>query len=172
MHQVAHVPVNLEILCALWQDDAAAVRQESKGGSLLGLYRKLTEYIWKRYADSRKAIGLAPADARGCFHDARGNCLAWPEAGAGTDQWRDSQRSNRGILQRRGIAQESGLLLAAVGRQYQFPHLTFQEYFAGKKLAEDLLSQEEKRRAKAVEFLGAHKYQRQYGMTLSFLAGE
>ena len=55
------------------------------------------------------------------------------------------------------------------GKFYQFPHITFQEYFAGRWLARLFL---EEKRNKVKEWLDAHKYEPQYGRTLSFLAGE
>ena len=61
------------------------------------------------------------------------------------------------------------------GRQrgfYEFPHLTFQEYFAGRALGQQFLSKEEDEREEANNFLSEHKYESQYGRTLTFMAGE
>ena len=73
---------------------------------------------------------------------------------------------------REAMLRESGLLQAAGLDQYQFPHLTFQEYFAGCTLAGKFLSRYEDEQEEASEFLSEHKYAPQYGRTLSFMAGE
>lgn len=56
------------------------------------------------------------------------------------------------------------------GKFYQFPHLTFQEYFVGRWLARKF-SEEGVGQKKVREFLTNHKYDPQYTRTLSFLAG-
>ena len=73
----------------------------------------------------------------------------------------------------KAMLKDSGFLLfQSVGSQYQFPHLTFQEYFAGRWLAKQLLSSDGKVRKKGEKFLTKHQYGPQYGQMLSFLAGE
>ena len=53
---IAHVPVNLQILCALWQYDSSRVDREEleQGSSLTDLYGRFTRYIWKRYVKEEK----------------------------------------------------------------------------------------------------------------------
>ena len=73
----------------------------------------------------------------------------------------------------KAMLKDSGfLLLEEVEKQYQFPHLTFQEYFAGRALARQLFSSKAKVRKEAEKFLSKHQYAPQYGRMLSFLAGE
>ena len=50
IRSIAHIPVNLQILCALWKDQGYGVREELKQGSLPGLYRLFAEFTWQRYA--------------------------------------------------------------------------------------------------------------------------
>jgi hypothetical protein len=49
--EMAHVPVNLAILCFLWRDKISQVDVLGAVGlgSLPGLYRQLTEEVWERY---------------------------------------------------------------------------------------------------------------------------
>ena len=54
---------------------------------------------------------------------------------------------------------------------YKFPHLTFQEYFAGRTLASQLFSKDAKEQERAVKFLFEHQYEGQYARPLSFMAG-
>ena len=51
---ISHVPVNLEILCALWRKDQKGVREATMQGSLPGLYRRLTAYMWERFLEKYK----------------------------------------------------------------------------------------------------------------------
>ncbi|MCG8341055.1 MAG: HEAT repeat domain-containing protein, partial [Cytophagales bacterium] len=174
---VAHVPVNLQILCALWQDDGAGVREEIMRGSLPGLYGKLTRYIWKRYEARHKEQGLQNKDREALFDTLGKIALRALHRG----EVLISQGLVEKVLEEEScveedsrvskMLQESGLL-QSVGSQYQFPHLTFQEYFAGRLLARQLLSSEAKVREKGEKFFCKHKYAPQYGRTLSFLAGE
>ena len=46
---IAHVPVNLEMLCFLWRDSQDSVREAVGRGSMPGLYRQLAEYTWERH---------------------------------------------------------------------------------------------------------------------------
>jgi hypothetical protein len=50
---LAQVPVNLHILCALWEEKPEAL-QKTLGGNLTGLYEAFTRYIWERYAEKYK----------------------------------------------------------------------------------------------------------------------
>ncbi|MCG8339957.1 MAG: NACHT domain-containing protein, partial [Cytophagales bacterium] len=170
---VAHVPVNLHILCALWQNDVGGVRAEIMRGSLPGLYRKLTRYIWERYERRHRELCLQNKEREELFDVLgkialraleRGDLLISPElVGAVLEELPNS--GDRQLF--RDILPASGLL-QVVGRQYQFPHLTFQEYFAGRLLARQLLSSE----ANVRKFFSEHKYERQYGVMFSFLSGE
>ena len=64
---IAHVPVNLAILCALWQDaSCGAGREELEQGSLPVLYRKFTEYTWRRYKD-RTSEGVSVQGRKDLF---------------------------------------------------------------------------------------------------------
>ena len=49
IRSIAHVPVNLQILCALWKDPSSKVREVLSQGSLPGLYQKFTTWVWDRY---------------------------------------------------------------------------------------------------------------------------
>ena len=168
---IAHVPVNLQILCALWQDDGAGVHEESKRGSLPGLYRKLTGYIWKRYTQHHRERGLQNKDREALFDTLGEIALRALEGG----EVLLSPELVEEVLERVPIVQEmlqeSGLL-QKVGRQYQFPHLTLQEYFAGRWLARQLLSSSAEAQSRAEKFFSEKKYEHRYGVMVSFLAGE
>ncbi|MCG8339654.1 MAG: HEAT repeat domain-containing protein, partial [Cytophagales bacterium] len=174
---IAHVPVNLHILCALWQDDVGGVRAEIMRGSLPGLYRKLTGYIWERYEKRHRELGLQNKEREELFDMLGKIALRALERG----ELLISSKLVDAVLEEVPNSDDRRLfseilpasgLLQVVGRQYQFPHLTFQEYFAGRLLARNLLSEDGKAQSRVGKFFSKHKYERQYGVMFSFLSGE
>ena len=179
---ISHVPVNLEILCALWRKDQKGVREATMQGSLPGLYRRLTAYMWERFLEKYKEDPKHQSQVAGYrdnfFTSLRKIALSSLEQGKvliGDEQLIIEDHQVQDALGgpiREAMLRESGLLQAAGVGQYQFPHLTFQEYFAGCTLARKFLSEDEDEQEEAGKFISKHKYESQYGRTLSFLAGE
>ena len=170
---ISHVPVNLAILCALWRTDPLGVRSATLQGSLPGLYRALTTYLWKRYETNQSAIKTRAASQEELFRKL-GEIALWA-FNQGTIQLH--AMTVREFLSelpsaREGMLEASGLLKALGSSQYEFPHLTFQEYFAGCTLARQFLSDNSREHQRAKKFLSRHRYAPQYGRTLSFMAGE
>ena len=178
IRSIAHVPVNLQILCALWQDESyGAGREELQQGSLPGLYRLFTEFTWQRYKE--RAQEDVSVQAREQLFDKLGQ-IALSALKAGqvliqpgliNEALRDRETD---AIEIRSRCQDAGfLLLQSIDQKfYQFPHLTFQEYFAGCTLAQQFLSQDKYEQKRVNDFLSDHKYESQYGRTLSFMAGE
>ena len=174
---IAHVPVNLAILCALWQDaSCGAGRKELEQGSLPVLYRLLTEYTWRRYKE-RGQEGVSQG-REALFSKLGQIALAALEQGEVLispgliEQALSNSETDADEVKAR--CKDAGfLLLRSIDQKfYQFPHLTFQEYFAGCTLAGKFLSRDEDERAEASDFVSEHKYESQYGRTLTFMAGE
>ena len=166
---VAHVPANLEWLCALWYRDPEGVCEATMQGSLSGFYCKLTEYMWDRYKVYPSTGGATQKELFKQLGAIALDSLAQSTVQLSCEQVRDILAGNA-ISE--AMLRASGFLQAAGVGQYQFPHLTFQEYFAGCILAGKFLSRYEDEREEASEFLSEHKYAPQYGRTLSFIAGE
>ena len=180
IRSIAHVPVNLQILCALWQDEGYDVREVAQQGSLPGLYRLVTEYTWQRYKERASAVVsvqgrdelFAKLGQIALRALSEGEVLISPGL---IDRTLSNSESDANEVKTR--CKDAGfLLLQYVGEDadrqrgfYEFPHLTFQEYFAGRWIAKQFL---EEKRNKVKEFLDTHKYDPQYRRTLSFLAGE
>ena len=171
IRSIAHVPLSLQILCALWQDEYYGIkREELQQGSLPSLYRLFTEFIWERYT---KKWGLADESEEKRF-DTLGQIGL--EALQKGEVLISKGLVHKYAKQETAKLKEAGFLLLRyvgedAGRQrgfYEFPNLTFQEYFAGRRLAKQFLSEE----AEARKFISKHKYESQYGQTLTFMAGE
>jgi HEAT repeat protein len=177
LSNIAHVPVNLCILCSLWKQNSGEL--EKVKGSLTKLYEGLTEHLWQRYADKynekRSASNKLQNKHKKDLFDTLGDiALHGLEKGEVLISFRTIDKVLKGVEENElmlDMLKRSGLL-EKIGMEYHFPHLTFQEYFASKALAKLVVSEKPVEQAKAKEFLRAHKYQSQYRVVLSFLAGE
>jgi len=179
MSDIAQVPVNLQILCYLWQTPAPReqVRTALSQGSLSGLYRVATEEIWKRYESRSKALGATSEDRAVVFPTLEAIALASFKDG----EILINEERVEDLLHSSGLRdpnmrnlQDTGFLLLqrlVCGGQYQFPHLTFHEYFAGSCLSAQLFSGAGEESNGAKSFFKAHRYDARYGRMLSFLAG-
>ena len=135
---IAHIPVNLEILCALWKDDGCGVREALENGSLSSFYEKLAYQIWERYVTARALPDRNELPVE--LFDTLGQIgLATLQQGKAlisltlVDKYAKTRRVQNKL-------EDAGFLLLqedASEQQafYKFPNLTFQEYFAGRWLA-------------------------------------
>ena len=181
---IAHVPVNLQILCALWQYYSDEEKKElEQGSSLTDLYGRFTRYIWKRYVKEEK-LPDRHADKVALFNALGQIALEALEQGQALIDFKlvddvldraalDGELKDR--LKKSGLLLLKSLDKDAAESRYEFPHLTFQEYFAGRTLAQQFLLQgeyDQYDQEEAIDFVSEHKYESQYGQTLSFMAGE
>ena len=188
--EIAHVPVNLHILCLLWKEEVSRKRVSKAigNGSLPGLYRIVTRKIWEHYIKQLeesvlrekmvKRADLSIEDREPLF-DMLGKIalegLKRGEKGLVSSAWvedlvLDSEKNNLQILQNTDFLLFRWL---PVSGQYQFPHITFQEYCAGRWLAKQLfLSDDVKALKEARSFFQQYKYASCYGTMFTFLAGE
>ncbi len=189
IREIAQLPVNLSILCHLWggQASRARVLKAVRQGSLSSLYREVTRYIWERYASSKlkelpeykeKAtdVGLPVSNCEILF-DTLGK-IGLSALQSGDEVIEDTLVSDYvpgSLFNALEVLQDSGFLLLkwlAGSGQYEFPHLTFQEYFAGRWLAKELWSADASVRSAAETFFKSGKYTPRYGLLCSFLSGE
>ena len=182
IREIAHVPVNLQILCALWQDQHAGIRDELQQGSLPGLYDRFTEWVWHRYQQREEELKKPVTAKEVLFHALGQVALDALEAGEAriSPELIDKTLREMKIQDVKGAFKDAGFLLFQyVGKDkgeqrgfYEFPHLTFQEYFAGRALAQQFLSENKSDQKRVSAFIAAYKYDPKYGRTLSFMAGE
>ncbi|MEL6412703.1 MAG: NACHT domain-containing protein, partial [Bacteroidota bacterium] len=198
VYGIAHIPINLQILCALWEEEGREAAQQKQletaiSDSLTGLYSELTEYLWERYKKKKlgdKAFGeLSEAekerhrklkqyckDIEAPLHQTLGQIalegLAKGELLIGAQPVAQvlakCDVSKQDDLE--ALLGESGFLNSTDQGERYFLHLTFQEYFAGKELARQLLHPAEAKQAFA--FISKHKGQQHYQVMFSFMAGE
>lgn len=167
--KIAHVPVNAQILCTLWREPHLRSSKKPSNNSLSMLYRRMTHFTWERYLQKQKE---ETADSVDVF-DTLGQ-IAFEALVQGQiliDEWLVEENTRTGWMKR--LLKESGfLLLKSVGLQYQFPHLTFQEYFAGRWLARRLRMGSAAERETVKDILARHKYDTEFTMVWSFMMGE
>ena len=127
MWEMAHIPVTAHILCSLSKDHGTATEERRKRASIFQIYKDMANYVWKRFKEKPAARNVKRCDL---FDDLERIAFETLRSGLILIQPRlviDYATSTDAA----GIFKESGLLLLVMeGRQYQFPHLTFQEYFA------------------------------------------
>jgi HEAT repeat protein len=181
LKNVLHVPVNACMVCAIWQSHEEQLRKYAQRGSLSELYEQMADYTWERYAEKmnqgKEFKEMLNNDDRDKLFHALG-CIAL--AGLEKGEVLISTATVRAVLRNftnkalvEYMLKPSGVLLfEEIGNMYQFPHLTFQEYFAGKELARRLFSNDSQDQKLGKAFLANHKYQSQYQVMLSFMAAE
>ena len=184
IREIAHVPVNLQILCALWQNRHAGIRDELEQGSLPGLYGRFTQWVWHRYKKRKEELKQLVTAQEVLFPALGQVALDALEAGEAriSPELIDETLKKMKLPDAKRAFKDAGFLLFQyVGEDadrdnqrgfYEFPHLTFQEYFAGRTLAQQFLSEDEEKQKRVSKFISKYKYDPKYGRTLSFMAGE
>ncbi|MEN0016591.1 MAG: sister chromatid cohesion protein PDS5, partial [Bacteroidota bacterium] len=167
LEEMSQVPVNLRILSALWKTRGDEITQYNPG--LPGLYRELVNHVWEQFA-TRGAFRRAytRSEKESLFEDLEKVALESLQRGEIIIR-RSTCEEVLGNTPSPLLKDSDFLLFQKIDHQYQFPHLTFQEYFAGRYLARKfLLGQQDE----VAAFLRAHMYVPRYQRTLSFMAGE
>ena len=175
IRKIVHIPVHLEIVCNLWEDDSIGVREALGHGSLPSLYRKFTTWIWNRYTDKWDLEDLTCNDLFNMLGQVALDALEKNQTQLSQtfiDDYTETKRE-KSLLKDAGF-----LFLQYVGgtsgersSSYQFPHQILQEYFAGRWLAVQFLGDEDARE-QCKEFVEKYKYDSSYGQTLPFFSGE
>ena len=165
MWEMAHIPVTAHILCSLSKEHGTAIEEEKKRASMFQIYNDMTNYVWKRFEKKPAARNVQKAEL---FKDLEKIAF-------------ESLRKGRILIHERFVMQhatsknaartfkESGLLLLVLeGKEYQFLHLTCQEYFAGRYIARMLKQKESDEKTRVLDFIRGGKYDEKHKLTLTF----
>ncbi|CAF0798790.1 unnamed protein product [Adineta steineri] len=182
---VAHIPVNLELICSLWSNEDYI---ETKGLTITSLYTVMIEWLCRRYLSMpNKKIENLPKD------DVNQRCekeLAFLENLAF-----NGMKSNTIILQskllRKALNEEKvslhdhphilnmGILKSfnkqgintqiETDKDHYFVHLSFQEYFTARYLIRAL--KESSTHQEETKFVQREKYNQRYALVFTFLSG-
>ena len=165
MWETAHIPVTAHILCSLTRQHGIADEDQGNKASMFQIYRAMTNYVWERFKERPEA---RTANKDTVFGDLEKIAF-------------EALRSGQILIEERiviahatstnttGIFKDSGFLLFVLeGQQYQFPHLTFQEYFAGRFIARSLKNKGSDEEKRVLKFIQEEKYNQKHALTNSF----
>ena len=173
IQKIVHIPVHLDIVCTLWEDDSTGVREALRQGSLSSLYRECAQWIWNRYTDKQKLQNTTSDDLFNMLGKIALNAFKESQTQISQTFINKYAKTERA----RSMLKDTGLLQCIAEQSedapslYQFAHKTFQEYFAGRWLAIQFLADEDTRE-QCQKFLDNYKYDASYGQTLLFFSGE
>ncbi len=165
MWETAHTPVTAHIICSLSREHGIASEDQGKRASMFHIYGDMTNYVWKRFNEKQ---GAKAANKDIVFGDLEKIAF-------------EALRNGQILIEERiveghatstnttGLFKESGFLLFLMeGQQYQFPHLTFQEYFAGRFIARSLKNKGSEEEKRVLKFIQEGKYNQKNDVTMHF----
>ncbi|CAF1562737.1 unnamed protein product [Adineta ricciae] len=187
---IAHIPINLELICSTWSNIDWT---QTKTVTITILYDRLTEWICRRYLEKQKKmspIETTRMDKTDVYDECRKE-LAFLENLAfqgmennvillGPQLLKEAQKESRCKLKECPNLFNVGLLKSydsnsgSIGtrieadKHYYFVHLSFQEHFAARYLANALSNT---KRDQATQFIRENKYNRRYQLLFTFLSG-
>ena len=165
MWETAHIPVTAHILCSLSKEHGTSAEDQAKRASMFQIYNGMTDFVWKRFKERPEA---RTANKNVVFEDLEKIAF---------EALRNGQiLIEQGIVERCATSTNASkffklsgfLLLLLEGQQYQFPHLTFQEYFGGRYIARMLKRKESDEKTRVLDFIRGGKYDEKHKLTLTF----
>ncbi|CAF1478325.1 unnamed protein product [Adineta steineri] len=183
---IAHIPINLEIICSIWSDANC-----SEVKTMTMLYDKLIEWLCRRYLEKLKETQeetMTQVDT-GDVYELCKDELAFLASLAfhrmestttvlGTEVQKKAEDKINCYLKDHPHLLDVGILKSitqpATGTQtegekhHYFAYLSFQKYFAARHLVAALIGDASDR---MIEFIHRHKYNRRFELMLSFASG-
>ena len=182
---IAHIPVNLELICSLWSDHDWL---ETKVLTITALYTEIIHWLCRRYLTRQKDMTTQTMSKNVIFQQCQKE-LAFLEAVAFYSLednaiiirprlLEKAEKQNDCLLVNYPQLLNIGLLKSLndkpVGshieteKQHYFVHLSFQEYFAARYLVSILNSSTPQ---KALDFIKYHKYHQRFALVFGFVSG-
>ena len=163
--ETAHTPVTAHILCSLSKQHGTSVEDRGKMATMFQIYNDMTNFVWKRFEEKPEA---RTARKNAIFEDLEKIAFEALSSGQILIEQRVVERCATSTNASKFFKESGFLLLVLEGQQYQFPHLTFQEFFAGRFIARSLKNKGSDEERKALEFIQKEKYNEKHDVTLSF----
>ena len=182
---IAHIPVNLELICSLWKNTDWS---KTTALTITQLYSGITEWLCRRYLQKQKNIShehmTKKAVHKQCYTEMvfleqlafkaieRNQVMLPP---ALLEEIEDEseftladhlQLLNIGILKSYDDTHVGNVV--ETSKQHYFVHLSFQEYFAARNLLKILQSSQKQ---VAIEFINYNKYNQRFHFVFVFASG-
>ncbi|CAF1232750.1 unnamed protein product [Adineta steineri] len=180
---VAHIPVNLELICSLWSNEDFILTKEL---TITSLYTVMIEWLCRRYLSmpNKKIQNLSKDDVNQrcekelaflenlAFNGMKSNTIILQSELLNEALKKDSSFNhlhilNMGILKsfnKQGINTQ-----IETDKDHYFVHLSFQEYFTARYLIKALKNSST--HPEEMKFIQREKYNQRYALVFTFLAG-
>ena len=167
MWDLMRIPVTTYILCLLWKSGEPALVDARWKTMDYPIYTKMANFIWSRFSRNP-----------GMENISRDEILEQMESIA-FESFRKGQiligqilvKDHGSTLILSKVLVDCGLLLYKEDNaKYQFQHLRFQKYFAGRYVARHLHNTKTKEHRHIADFLSREKYKEKHRSTISFMA--
>ena len=132
MWETAHIPVTAHILCSLSQEHGTSIEDRERRATMFQIYNDMTNFVWKRFEEKPES---RTANKNAVFEDLEKVAFEALKRGHILIGQRIIERCATSTNASKFFKESGFLLLVLEGQEYQFPHLTFQEFFAGKYIA-------------------------------------
>eukprot|EP00210_Caulerpa_lentillifera_P002828 g2702.t1 len=165
--EAVQVPVNAQIICNMWTSHLKEELKTMRIMNIAWLYGQMANYIWMRYTEKDDVRAREKASV---FESLE--IIAFESFKRGRVEIPESLVIEHSKTDSDVVLRDAGFLLfVQEGQVFQFAHLTFHEYFAGRYLANMLDSNKEREKRKAKRFISEHKYQGTSRVMFAFMIG-
>eukprot|EP00210_Caulerpa_lentillifera_P002924 g2791.t1 len=163
----ARVPVNAQIICNMWTSSAKEELKTMKVMNLAWLYDQMVKYVWMRYI-TKEDITIHVGERDSVMSSLE--IIAFESFKQGKVEIPETLVIEHSKTDSDAILRDAGFLLfGQEGQVFQFAHLTFHEYFAGRYLAKMLDSNNARENKKAKKFISEHKYRDTSRVVFAFM---